>query len=63
MDDFMMIMAFSVKLVNNKVVDKLLIYPVLNLHGHRPYSLRVLVVGNLLSEMFTFWTDLINRIV
>ena len=29
-DDFMLIMAFYVKLVNNKVVDNLLIYLVLN---------------------------------
>ena len=35
-DDFMLIMVFSVKLVNNKAVDNLLIYLVLNFHGHRP---------------------------
>ena len=36
MDDFMFIMAFSVKLVNNKVVYNLLIYLVLTFQGHRP---------------------------
>ena len=35
-DDSMLIMVFSVKLVNNKVVGNLLIYLVLNFHGHRP---------------------------
>jgi len=35
-DDFMLTMAFSVKIVNNKVVDNLLIYLMLNFHGHRP---------------------------
>jgi hypothetical protein len=34
--DFILIMAFSIKLVNNKVVDNLLIYLVLNFYGHRP---------------------------
>ena len=50
----MMIMIFSVKLVNNKVVDNLLIYLVLNCHSHRPYSLRIMAVRNLLSEMLVF---------
>ena len=35
-DNFMVKMVFSVKLVNNKVVDKLLIHLVLNFHSHRP---------------------------
>ena len=47
----MLIMAFPVKLVNNKVVDNLLIYPVLNFDSHRPYGLRIIVVRSLLSEM------------
>jgi len=50
-DNFMMIMVFSVKLVNNKVVDNLLIYLVLNFHSHRPYGLRIMAVRSLLSEM------------
>ena len=35
-DDFMWIMIFDVKLVNNKVVDSLLMYLVLKFHSHRP---------------------------
>ena len=52
------IMTFSVKLVNNKVVDNLLIYLVLNLHSHRPYGLRIIAVRSLLSEMLALWIDL-----
>ena len=44
----MLIMIFAIKLVNKKVVDNLLVYLVLNFHGHRPEGLRVLVVGSLL---------------
>ena len=50
-DNFMMIMVFSVKIVNNKVVDNLLIYLVLNVHSHRPYGLKIMAVRSLLSEM------------
>ena len=50
-DDSMMIMILSVKLVNNKVVDNLLIYLVLNFHSHRPNGLRIIAVRSLLSEM------------
>ena len=50
-DNFMMIMVFSIKLINNKVVDILLIYLVLNFHSHRPYGLGIMAVRNLLSEM------------
>ena len=50
-DDFITIMVFSVKLVNNKVVDNLLIYLVLNFHSHRPYGLRIMAVRNMLSEI------------
>ena len=50
-DDFMLIRAFSIKLVNNKVIDNLLIYLVLNFHNHRPYGLRIMAVRSLLSEM------------
>ena len=59
-DDFMLIMAFSVKLVNNKVVDNLLIYVVLNFRSDRSYGLRIIAVKNLLSEMLALWTDLNN---
>jgi hypothetical protein len=44
-------MMFSVKMVNNKVVDNLFIYLVLNFDSHRPYGLRIMVVESLLSEM------------
>ena len=47
----MVIMIFSVKLINNKVVDNLLIYLVLNFHSHRPNGLRIMAVRSLLSEM------------
>ena len=57
-DDFMMIMIFSVKLVNNKVVDNLLIYLVLNCHSHRCYGLRIMAVRSLLLEMLALWIDL-----
>ena len=50
-DDFMMIMIFYVKMLNNKVVDNLLIYLMLNFHSHRPYGLRIMAVRNLLPEM------------
>ena len=57
-DDFMMIIIFSIKMVNNKVVDNLLIYPMLNVHSHRSYDLRIIVVTSLLSEMLALWIDL-----
>ena len=47
----MMIMIFYVNMVNNKVVDNLLIYLVLNFQSHRPYGLRIMVVRILLSEI------------
>ena len=50
-DDFMMIIIFSVKMVNNKVVDNLLIYLVLNFHSHMPNGVRIMAVRILLSEM------------
>ena len=56
--EFMMIMIFSVKLVNNKVVDNLLIYLVLNFYSHRPYGLRIIAVRSLLSEILVLWIDL-----
>ena len=58
MEDFMLIMAFSVRLVNNKVVYNLLIYLVLNFHSHRPYGLRIMAFRSLLLEMLALWTDL-----
>ena len=50
-DNFMMIIVFSVRIVNNKVVDNLLIYLVLIFHSHRTYGLRIMAVRSLLSEM------------
>ena len=57
-DNLVMIMVFSIKLVNNKVVDNLLIYLLLNFHSHRPYGLRIMAVRSLLSEMLALRTDL-----
>ena len=57
-DDFVMIMIFSVKMVNNKVVDNLLIYLVLIVHSHRSYSLRIMAVRSLMPEMLAHWIDL-----
>ena len=51
---------FSVKLVNNKVVDNLLIYLLLNFHSHSRYCLRIIAIRILLSEMLALWTDLRN---
>ena len=56
-DNFVMIMVFSIKLVNNKVVYNLLIYIMLNFHSHRPYSLRIMAVSILLSEMLALSID------
>ena len=52
-NNFMMIMTFSMKFVNNKVVDNLLIYLVLNFYSHRSYGLRIMAVRSLLSEMLS----------
>ena len=57
-DNLVMIMVFSIKLVNNKVVDNLLIYLLLNFHSHRPYGLRIMAVRSLLLEMLALWIDL-----
>ena len=54
----MMIMIFSIKLVNKKVVYNLLIYLVLNFHSHKPYGLRIMVIRSLLSEMLALGIDL-----
>ena len=59
----MMVMNFSVEHVNNKVVDNLLIYLVLNFHSHRPYVLRIIAVRSLLSEILVLWIDLKDGIV
>ena len=56
-------MIFSVKLVNNKVVDNLLMYLVLNFHSNRPYGLRIIAVRSLLPEILVHWTDLKDGIV
>ena len=53
-DNFMMMMVFSVKFVNNKVVENLLIYLVLIVHSHRPDGLRIMAVRILLSKMLAF---------
>ena len=53
----MLIIVFFVKLVNNKVVDNLLIYLVLNFHSHRSYGLIIMVVRSLLPEMLALWAD------
>ena len=50
-DNFMLIMAFYVKLVNNKVIDNSLMYLVLNCHSHRSYGLRIMAIRILLLEM------------
>ena len=50
-DNLMTIMILSVKLVNNKVVDNLLIYLVLNFHSYRSYGLTIMAVRSLLSEI------------
>ena len=57
-DKFMMIVIFSVKLVNNKVVYNLLILLVLKLYGHSPNGFRVIVVRSMLSDLLVLWTDL-----
>ena len=58
--NLVMIMIFSVKLANNKVVDNLLIWIVLKFHGHRPNDWRVIAFGSLLSDLLVLWTDLQN---
>ena len=57
-DKFMMIMTSSVKLVNKKVVDNLLMLLVLKFHGHRPNILRVIAVRSLLLDLLVLWIDL-----
>ena len=54
----MMMMVFSIKFVNNKDVNNLLIYLMLKFHCHRPYGVRIIAVRSLLSEMLALWTDL-----
>ena len=54
----MMIMIFSVKLVNNKVLYNLLIYLVLNFYTHWPNGLKIIAVRILLSEMLILWIDM-----
>ena len=53
-----MIMIFSIKMVNKKLVDNILIYLELNFYSHRPYGLRIMAVRSLLSEMLALWIDL-----
>ena len=54
-DNFMMIMVFSKKHVNN--------YLVLNFHSHRPYDLRIIAVRSLVLEMLALWIDLNDSFV
>ena len=59
-------MMFVVNLVNNKVVDNLIIFPVSNFHGNRLNGLRVIAIGSWSPEMlvlWNFWKDLGNRFV
>ena len=57
-NDFMMLMIFYVNMVNNKVVDNLLIYLMLDFDGHRSYGLRMMAVRSLLSEMLALRKDM-----
>jgi hypothetical protein len=41
---FMMKIKFSMNLVNNKIIDNLLIFFMLNFHSYRPDGLRVIAV-------------------
>ena len=54
----MTIVTFSIKLVNIKVVDNLLILLVLKFHGHRPNGLRVIAIRSLLSDLLVLYTDM-----
>ena len=56
-------MIFSMKLVNNKVVDNLVMYLVLNFHSNRLYGLKIIAVRILLSEILVVWRDLKDGIV
>ena len=58
-DNFMLIMVFSVKLVNNKVVDNLLIYLVLNFHGRRPYGLRIMAVVRVVDNLQSLVSEML----
>ena len=62
-DNFVMIMISSVKLVDNKGVDNLLICIVLKFHSYRLKDLRVIASRSLLVELLILWTDLNDRIV
>ena len=57
-DNFMMILVFYMKLVNNKVLDNLLICHVQKFHGCRPNDLRVIPVRRMLSDLLVLCTDL-----
>ena len=57
-NNFMLIMTFSVKIINNKVVDNLLMYLVLNFHSCRPNGLRVLDYWSCCQFLLILWTDL-----
>ena len=54
----MMIVTFTMKLVNKKFVGNLLILLVPKFHGHRPNGLRVIAVRSLLLDLLVLWTDL-----
>jgi hypothetical protein len=51
-------MKFAVNLDNNKVIDNLLIYLVLNFHSNRPNDLRVIAIGSSLLVLLAVWIDL-----
>ena len=59
----MMIMIFSMKLVNNKVVDNLPICLVLKFHNYRLNGLRFIACRSLLLDLLSVWTDLEHVIV
>ena len=46
---------FAVNLVNNKVVDKLLIFLVSNFHGNRINGLTVIAIKSWSPEVLTLW--------
>ena len=57
-EKFMMIVPFSMNLVNNEVVYNLLILIVLKFHGHKSNGLRVTAIRSLLSDLLVLWIDL-----
>ena len=56
-DDFIMIVTFPVKLVNNKLVGNLLILLVQKFHSYRLNGLRFIAVRILLLDLLVLWAD------